>query len=60
MSSHLTDRVIAFVDTPDVRLFVAADPDRILSQEEPAAALLARHAAVLPFESPVEFRYLYV
>jgi len=59
MRSHLTDRVIAFVDTPDVRLFVAVDPDRILSQEEPAAALLARHAAVLPFESPVEFRYLY-
>ena len=59
MSSHLTDRIVAFVDTPDVRLFVAADPDRILSQEEPAAALLARHAAVLPFESPVEFRYLY-
>jgi hypothetical protein len=59
MDNQLTERIVASFEVPGVRLFVAADPDRLLTAEEPAATLLARHIAMLPFESPVEFRYLY-
>lgn len=59
MNSTLTERITEPFDQQDVRLFVADDPDNLLVQEEPMAALLAHQLTILPLESPVEFRYLY-